>query len=340
LLSAIARRLEFPEDLEVGNLWVTRGASLLYRGPARGTIAVPAGASVELSGNCPVRGLNALRPDAIDILSLPKKSATDEDMRRIAHLTRLRELYLSKSIHVTDAGLAALARMRELRDLNIYWSAVTDAGLAALMRMVNLEYLHLGLTRIKGPGLACLMGMHRLRRLSIENTDVDDASLHYLARLTSLKRLALWGTRVSTPGLQSLRAALPNTYIHMTDPGQRLARELGPRAVLRILVRRLRPDAPAPEDPETRLTELLPEGSVITQWRRERGAPACKVNIKMDDRFTLAAILGRTRGDLRIVTSDGYDFWVPWLRKRTGDRRRAPRRRPSMARAQVPERVR
>jgi hypothetical protein len=189
--------------------------------------------------------------------------------------------------------------------------------------MAHLEYLHLGLTGIQGPGLACLAGLQRLQTLSVEDTDVDDASIPYLARLTALKKLALWGTRVSTRGLASLRAALPNAEISMRDAGERLARELGTRGVLRILLRRLEPDTPAPEDPEARLAELLPPGSVISQWRLHRGAPACKVNMSTDDRFRLAILLGRSGGDLRIVTPDGRDFWVPWLRPRGGDRRRA-----------------
>jgi hypothetical protein len=109
----------------------------------------------------------------------------------------------------------------------------------------------------------------------------------------------------------------------MRDPGERLARELASRAILRILARRLEPEVPAPQDPEARLADLLPPGSVISQWRRHRGAPACKVNVKMDDRFRLAVVLGRFGGDLRIATPDGRDFWVPWLRPRGGDRRRA-----------------
>jgi len=317
------RVLEFPEDLVVGHLWMKTGDSVVWSGPARGTIRVPAGVCVGLSAGCPVRGLGGLQPYALDAIDLPKKSPTDEDVRRFAHLTGLRSVYMSKARRMTDAGLGALAGLRELRHLNVYWSAVTDAGLAAVANMVHLEYLHLGLTRIQGPGLARLAGLQRLQTLSVEETDVDDASIPYLARLTSLKKLALWGTRVSTPGLASLRAALPNTEISMNDAGERLAREWGTRGVLRILVRRLEPDTPAPEDPEARLAELLPPGSVISQWRLHRGAPTCKVNVSMDDRFRLAIILGRSGGDLRIVTPDGRDFWLSWLRPRGADRRRA-----------------
>jgi hypothetical protein len=103
------RVLEFPEDLVVGRLWMKTGDSVVGSGPARGTVRVRAGVCVGLSAGCPVRGLGGLQPDALDEIDLPKKSPTDEDVRRIAHLTGLRSVYMSKARRMTDAGLGALA---------------------------------------------------------------------------------------------------------------------------------------------------------------------------------------------------------------------------------------
>lgn len=316
------RLLTFPDDLAAGRLWIERPGHAPWAADARGTVRVPRDATVHLSADCPVRGLYQLAPDAIDSLQLPKKKAQDEDLRHIAHLRRLRELHLSKSIDVTDAGVAALADMTQLRYLNLYWTALTDDALGCLTRMPHLEYLHLGLTRIQGPGLAHLVGLQRLHTLSVEETDVGDAALHHVSRLRSLKRLALWGTRVSHRGLAALRAALPKVEISMRDPGQRLAAERRRDGVLRILLRRLEPHRALDGKPVDHLAELAPPGSAI-HWRLAPGARIASVDVSETDR--LAGVLARRAGEIRLVTPDGPHAWVPWLQRRGTDRRRYTR---------------
>ena len=85
-----------------------------------------------------MRGLGLLRPDAVDSIQLDKKTATNADFGRLAHLTGLRRLNASKSHDVGDAGLEAIASLRGLRALDLYASAVTDAGLAAIAGMAHL----------------------------------------------------------------------------------------------------------------------------------------------------------------------------------------------------------
>jgi hypothetical protein len=320
------KSLVFPEDVAVGALWVGHRGEAVYQGPARGTLIVPADAVVHLEACSPLRGLYELAPDALQSVHPTKKLVTDEDLQHLSHLTGLRSLDCSKGHKITDAGVAHLRDMVEMRRLDLYWSAVTDAALSSLTRMAHLEYLHLGLTRIKGPGLARLVALQRLQVLNLENTDVDDAALPYLARQQSLRKLILWGTRVSVRGLKDLQAVLPGTEVWMKDPGRRLAQERMERGVLRILLRRVRPELPADVDPMEHLHDVIPKGSKLAQWRRCAGAPAYRIGIPLDDTYTMARVLGRCAGDIRIVTPDGRDFWIPWLRKRGSDRRRSRRR--------------
>ena len=312
--------LTFPEDVSVGSIWIEPGDR---RVDARGLVRIPEGSVAHFSPDSPVRGLSLLPPDAFYGVHPPKKRATDEDLERIAHLTGLRQLNLSKAWDVTDRGVAALAGMTQMRCLDLYWTGITDAALASLAKMTHLEYIHIGQTQIKGPGLVHLAALQRLESLSVENTDVDDHWLRYLKGLHSLKRLVLWGTRISFRGLADIKAALPNTQMSMRDPGRRLAEELGTRAINRILVRRLRPDLPLDVDPDEHLQTLMERG--LLQWRLSEESPGGRPFAWDPARFAIItkALLGSGLcGDYRLVTPEGPGPWFPWLRRRRRERRR------------------
>jgi hypothetical protein len=304
------RPLWFPDDIAVGFLEAAFGEAVVLSGPARGRMRVPLEATVHLWVKCPVQGLGLLNRDDLTSIQLENKTATDADFGRLAHLTGLRELNASKSHDVGDAGLAAIASLQLLRELDVYASAVTDAGLAHIGGMAQLEHLHLGNTRVAGPGLAHLVGLQRLVYLKLDHTGVGDESIPYLLRLSALQRLTLDGTRMTTSGLARLKAGLPNLReIHMTRAGHRLAAERARAAVLGILARRLRP-APSAGSPEEELREMLPKGSRIAEIRCE-GAAARAVNLALDDMDRISIILPALRGcDLRIVTPAGMDRWI------------------------------
>ena len=318
------RVLSFPDDMAVGRVSATAGGAVVVHAPARGTVRVPAEAPVHLWLSCPVRGLGMLRADDVATIALAKKAATDDDLGRLAHLTGLRELHASKSHAVTDRGLAALAPLRRLRVLDLYWSAVTDAGLAALSGMPELEELHLGMTRLTGPGLVHLVGLQRLAYLNLEETDVGDDAVGRLLALSGLTRLVLARTRVTTKGLAELRAGLPRLErLCMTFPGRRVARERARAAVLSILARRLDPRLARDAKAEDALRALLPSGSRIAEVRFG-GGPPVKLEWRTEELDVLARWLPALglESDLHVVTPDGRDVWVPWLRPRQADRRR------------------
>jgi hypothetical protein len=315
------RTLLFPEDLTVGSLDFGRDDEWRAGPPARGRVSVPRGASVRLVPHTPLRGLAGLAPDAVDVIDLPKKTPTDADLQRIAHLTGLRALRCSKAHALTDLGLAHLAGLRRLRDLDLYATAVGDAGLEHLAGMAHLSHLHLGRTRVQGPGLRRLAGLQRLEWLSLEDTDVDDGVVPCLAALGRLRTIAVFGTRLSTRGLAELGRALPAARIAMRDPGQRLAGERSRRALLGILARRICPSLPEGASPSQALARLLPPGTTL-EWRAPGVAPR-PLGLPFDDAPLLARCLAAlpVGATLRFVTPEGRELWVPWLRRRRGGRR-------------------
>src|SRR5205085_9236614 len=93
----------------------------------------------------------------------------------------------------TDAGLAALAPMKNLRRLLLDHTAVTDAGLARLAPLTRLESLNLHATKITDAGLDALAALPRLRSLYLWQTAVTPAAAQKLAeRQTDQRKIARW----------------------------------------------------------------------------------------------------------------------------------------------------
>ncbi|CAD7699235.1 unnamed protein product, partial [Ostreobium quekettii] len=125
---------------------------------------------------------------------------TDPDMQRLGGLTSLRSVHLkwkwNCSVGVTDAGMAALARLTGLRELALVFlnvqveGRVTDAGvrsLEALTALTSLIFIP-GSNRVTDGALGCLRAMPRLADLRWGGvlTPVGLKSLGRLERLTAL----------------------------------------------------------------------------------------------------------------------------------------------------------
>ncbi|TDU73212.1 leucine rich repeat (LRR) protein [Prosthecobacter fusiformis] len=114
-----------------------------------------------------------------------------------------------------DDGLAALAPAADkITSVDLARTKVTDAGLAAIGQMKNLKELHLENTGITDAGLDHLKGLASLEYLNLYNTKVTDAGAQKLAGLTKLKALYLWQTGVTKAGVAQLKGKLPGAQIN------------------------------------------------------------------------------------------------------------------------------
>lgn len=114
-----------------------------------------------------------------------------------------------------DAGLAPLAPIADkVVSLDLARTKVTDAGLAAVAAMKNLTELHLEGTAVSDAGLDHLKGLAALEYLNLYNTKVTDKGLTTIAGLSKLKSLYLWQSGVTKAGVTALKAKLPKTHIN------------------------------------------------------------------------------------------------------------------------------
>lgn len=114
--------------------------------------------------------------------------------------------------HVGDQVADAVFPERIL-DLDLEGTQVTDAGLAHLKGLTNLKSLDLYYTRVTDAGLVHLKGLKNLEWLRLEGTQVTDAGLVHLKGLTKLQTLSLYSTQVTPEGVKDLQQALPNCKI-------------------------------------------------------------------------------------------------------------------------------
>ena len=123
---------------------------------------------------------------------------------------------------VGDEGLKALTRVKQLKRLVCYHTRVTDAGLACLKELPELREVNVGpqfSMRLGDAGLAVLAAIPTLESITYEETILTrDGSLKHLKNLQGLRELKLNKTEISTADLESLKADLPKVKIEHTPP--------------------------------------------------------------------------------------------------------------------------
>src|SRR5437867_2627513 len=118
----------------------------------------------------------AVKDDSGDIVSLDLTSTwvTDADLAKVGRMAQLRALNLSHT-KVTDAGLEHLKPLQNVTDLNCYYAEyITDTGIAHLKGWKKLEHLNLRGTKVTSRVFEHLAQLTGLKSLDVAFTEVDD----------------------------------------------------------------------------------------------------------------------------------------------------------------------
>jgi hypothetical protein len=150
----------------------------------------------------------------VKLNSMPGRSRySDAAMVHLKGLKSVCELDLGYS-DITDAGLASIADLTELRSLYLYGTKVTDDGLRHLRRLDKLETLVLASDQFSDAALPYVATLHSLKVLNLNGTRVTDAGLVHLHGLKNLTELMVGDTKVTAAEAQRLRQSLPNAKIY------------------------------------------------------------------------------------------------------------------------------
>lgn len=131
---------------------------------------------------------------------------------------------------IGDDGLQALAKVKQLKHLVFYHTRVTDAGLAPLKALTDLREVNAGpqfSMRLGDAGLATLAAIPSLETLTYSETILTyDGSLKHLKELKSLKSLKLEKTEIAPADLEKLQADLPGVKIEHTPPEAKMVEQM------------------------------------------------------------------------------------------------------------------
>jgi hypothetical protein len=154
----------------------------------------------------------------LQLLALGGTQVTDAKLDHLKGMLGLQTLLLTNSA-VMGAGLASLKDLPQLQSLILSGNAMmSDAGLAPLKNLKNLRALNLDDTAVTDGGLLNLKDLRELRELDIESTAVTDAGLVYLKELKKLQVLNLATTHMTGAGLVNLTGARELRRLYLTGP--------------------------------------------------------------------------------------------------------------------------
>ena len=131
---------------------------------------------------------------------------TDAAMKRLSKLDHVTHLDLGGCLQLTDEGLAHLARMPQLRELDINgWKGqLTDKGLAALSHLRELRKFEICWQQnISDAGLAHLAACEHLESVNLMGTPSGDGAIAALAGKAKLKQLTT-GRELTDKGIEHL----------------------------------------------------------------------------------------------------------------------------------------
>ncbi len=144
----------------------------------------------------------------IDVIDTQRKPITDADLATLDGLTQLKALWI-RDVPITGSGLADVHGLTELEVLGLERTKVDDASLQHLKEMPKLINLHLDRTSVTDAGLAYLVGA-KLTALRLGGTNVTNAGMAHIKSLSSLVDLDLENaTQISDAGVAHINQ-LPN----------------------------------------------------------------------------------------------------------------------------------
>lgn len=110
-------------------------------------------------------------------------------------------------------GLAPLAHLKQLVELDLSGTQLRDEHLQHLPALTKLQQLQLVHTHITDSGLAHLAKLTRLELLDLSATPVSDAGVKHLIGLEHLRTIRLHATGVTSAGAAQLQAVLPDCEV-------------------------------------------------------------------------------------------------------------------------------
>jgi hypothetical protein len=163
----------------------------------------------------------------------PGKQFTGTGLSQLAEVPNLERLSVGGSFTFSDDGMAAVSKLKRLRDLRVWHAGNTNEGVRNLKDLLALESLTLG-QRLTQKGGACpndetialLADLKSLKSLELQEARLSYDALVRLKKLPSLKRLTLNGIDIGDADFERLRNELPGVQVTLTKPNEAAIRRI------------------------------------------------------------------------------------------------------------------
>ena len=148
-------------------------------------------------------------------IRLARTQISDAALEILSARTSLEEIDLSENSLITNAGMAHLAKLTNLKKLNLWRVQISDDGALLLAALTKMDWLNLDNSKLGDGGLPLLLNMKALTFLHIGSTQVTEAGAPLLFHLKTLKDLKLTRTALgsSDVAVAELKKNLPDTSI-------------------------------------------------------------------------------------------------------------------------------
>lgn len=156
------------------------------------------------------------------ILDLAGTQVADAGLMQLGECPHIACVNLELCARITDAGLQAIGRLKQLRMLVLSGTGITEVGIRNLVPSQHLIALDLeGCDGITDAACGALGEMVRLRALVLKKTgferkSVTDEGLRQLTNLTELEVLDLDGNKVTDAGLAHLERLTKLRELHLS----------------------------------------------------------------------------------------------------------------------------
>jgi len=143
---------------------------------------------------------------SLEDLEVNDRSLSDDDLRYLESLSKLRRLHIVDAPGVTNRGVRSICKLRQLESLDLSMTRVTKSGLNQLSCLTNLQSLEAlpSPEGMEADGTTLdLSALTNLRRLQLV-LPVQDGDLACLSRLQRLEWLHLGGN-ISEESLRNLQ---------------------------------------------------------------------------------------------------------------------------------------
>jgi len=126
----------------------------------------------------------------LEYLMLSGTNFTDFGMAYIKDIPHLKTLHAGHLNHLTDRGMENISTAVQVERMSFHWAdGITEAGLAHLARLSNLKMLDVSHAQLSDAGTLHLARIKGLESLEIDGKNLTDVGLTHLARFTNLRKL-------------------------------------------------------------------------------------------------------------------------------------------------------